>query len=200
MNNRVLVLGACLAAAGCAAPVVKKTVPEPLLPEQRTAMQARGFPASYDAVFAATISVIQDLGWNLQTADKSSGIIKIASNRRLEKLSPTEESIVDFDLRLKTIRQRSDPEKQWSRWEEMTIHAEPLPGGQAQERIVIVRRGSLPPMSYPGVMGGGFLKSRKQVVINAPSQEVNAEMDLPEVYGDFFDRVQKALSIRMPAP
>jgi len=193
---RALSLVSILSLGSCAIPKIAEVEKPPPSPEERQAMQSTVYPGSYDAVFAATISVMQDFGWNLSVIDKNSGIVKASTNKRLEKLSPVEESITDYELRLKTIEKRSDAQHQWTRWEEITIHTEPWGANRARQRIVIMRWGSLPSMSYATRVGGGLLTRGQKATINAPPQEVNEELVLPEVYRALFEKIQRALNTR----
>lgn len=187
---------ALLALAGCSSPVP----PPPrvaLTPEERANAQTRLYEAPFDTVFAATLAVLQDLGWSLDSVDKSSGLIRATTRKRLEKLSPVEENIADYDLRLKTIKSRADPQSQWTRWEVITIHTEPWKEGRTRQRIVVLRWGSLPPMSYPARIEGEGSSRRKDVVINAPAKEVSVELDLPEPYAALFARINRAAAERL---
>lgn len=180
---------------GCTmqAPLVLRREPQVPTPEERNAMQSHVYEAPLDLVFASTIAVLQDIGWQLNSVDKASGLIRAGTAKRPEALSPKEEKITDFELRKKTVQKRKDAMDKWMRWEEMTIHTEPWAGGKTRQRIVMVRSGSLPPMTY--VMKSKDTKAR-EVMVNAPAQEESVEILLPEVYGDLFDRVQKAIEKR----
>lgn len=181
--------------AGCTMkyPLMKPREPAPLTPEERNAMQSHVYPAPLDTVFASTIAVLQDIGWNLGTVDKASGLIKATTARRQEALSPKEEKITDYELRKKTVEKRSSAMDKWTRWEEMTIHSELWGGSGVRQRIVMVRSGSLPPMTY--VMKATEGKA-KEVLVNAPAQEESVEILLPEAYQDMFERIQKAVTSR----
>jgi hypothetical protein len=159
-------------------------------------MQTRTFASSLDTVFAANIAVLQDIGWNIDTADKASGLIKATTNKRQEALSPKEEKITDYELRRKTVESRSEAMNKWTRWEELTLHVEPWGANAVHERVVTVRCGSLPPMSYKTRMREPATKKKQDVFVNAPAQEDRLELQLPEVYQDLFERIQKAVAER----
>ncbi|MDB3912686.1 hypothetical protein N9381_13105 [Paracoccaceae bacterium] len=64
----VLVFGLLTA---CAEPKPKPT----LTPLQLQSMQTRQFSSSVNRTFASTVSVFQDLGYSITSADKASGLI-----------------------------------------------------------------------------------------------------------------------------
>ena len=179
----VLVLAGCQMKRGI--PVAVRT-PD-VMPGERAAMQTRIFPAPEDAVFAATVAVLQDLGWKLDTVDRASGIIRASTEKRLEPLGPKEENITSFEWRRKAIQKRSSEKDQWTRWDELVAHIEKWPGRQARERIVLSRCGSLPAMSYPARV------DKREVIINAPAKEESMEIPLAEVYAALFQRIEAAV-------
>ncbi|HAL92359.1 MAG TPA: hypothetical protein DCM68_04970 [Verrucomicrobia bacterium] len=158
-----------------------------LLPEERAAMQTRILPASEEVVFAATVAVLQDLGWKLDTVDRSSGLIRASTEKRLEPLGPKEEKISSFEWRRAAIQKRSSEKDQWTRWDEMVAHIEKWPAKQSRERIVLARCGALPAMSYPARV------DKRDVVINAPAKEESQEIHLGEVYDTLFRRIDQAI-------
>ena len=68
----VLVFGLLTA---CAEPKPKPT----LTPLQLQSMQTRQFSSSVNRTFASTVSVFQDLGYSITSADKASGLISAES-------------------------------------------------------------------------------------------------------------------------
>ena len=201
MDKRWMFLGMLTLVAGCQKPHVE--APPPLIvasPEQRADMQTRMFNASYDAVFASTLAVLQDLGWQLGVVDKDSGLIRASTAKRSEALSPSEESITDYDFRRRAFDARSTAMNKWTRWEELTIHTEPWAGAGTRQRIVILRRGSLPPMTYRTSASAYSIKKAKEVLVNAPAQEDSVELQLAEAYADLFDRISAEAKKRPPAP
>ncbi len=161
-----------------------------VLPEERAAMQTRIFPAAEEVLFAATVAVLQDLGWTLDTVDRSSGIIRASTEKRLEPLGPKEEKIASFEWRRAAIQKRTSEKDQWTRWDEMVAHIEKWPAQQARERIVLSRCGSLPAMSYPARV------DKRDVVINAPAKEESLEIHLAEVYASLFQSIDQAIQER----
>lgn len=198
--KRMMTWGVALAAllllTGCQ---IKKRMmvtvsPTDMLPEERAAMQTRTYAAGDDVVFAATVAVLQDLGWNLETADRASGIIRASTSKRLEPLGPKEERITSFQWRRATIQKRASEKDQWTRWDQMVAHIEKWPGKQARARIVLSRHGTLPAMSYPARV------DRRDVIINAPAKEESVEVNLGEVYAAFFQQIENAVAARTASP
>lgn len=68
------VLGACFVLVACA--TVHKPTPTPL---EIQAIQAKEFEADKDTAFGAVLSVFQDAGYIVQSADKDTGFITAAS-------------------------------------------------------------------------------------------------------------------------
>ena len=85
---RGLALAALLVLAGCQIKqrMMVTVAPADVLPEERAAMQTRTYAVADEVVFAATVAVLQDLGWNLDAADRASGIIRASTAKRLEPL------------------------------------------------------------------------------------------------------------------
>lgn len=197
MLKKSIVTGLTLAAlllAGCQMKRgMKVTVQSSdVAPGDRNAMQTRIFPATEGAVFAATVAVLQDLGWKLDTVDRAGGIIRASTEKRLEPLGPKEEKITSFEWRRKAIQKRASEKDQWTRWDELVAHIETWPGKQARERIVLSRAGSLPAMSYPSRV------DKRDVIINAPAKEESLEIVLAEVYAALFTRIEAAVLDRTP--
>ena len=189
---RGLALTALLVLSGCQIKqrMMVTVSPADMLPEERAAMQIRTYAVADEVVFAATVAVLQDLGWNLDAADRASGIIRASTAKRLEPLGPKEERITSFEWRRATIQKRSSEKDQWTRWDAMVAHIEKWPGKQARARIVLSRRGSLPAMSYPARV------DKRDVIINAPAKEEAVEVNLAEVYDTFFQQIEKAVGER----
>ena len=190
---RGLALAALLFMTGCQIKqrMMVTVSPTDMLPEERAAMQIQTYSAPDEVVFAATVAVLQDLGWNLDAADRASGIIRASTAKRLEPLGPKEERITSFEWRRATIQKRASEKDQWTRWDAMVAHIEKWPGKQARARIVLSRHGTLPAMSYPARV------DKRDVIINAPAKEESVEVNLGEVYAEFFQRIEKAVAARI---
>lgn len=166
-------------------------IPSETLPGERAAMQTRVLPVPDDVVFPATVATMQDLGWKLESVDRSSGLIRASTEKRLEPLGPKEEHITNFEWRRATIQKRASEKDQWTRWSELMVHIEKWPGGQTRMRIILTRHGVLPAMSYPSRV------ERREVIINAPAKEESVEVALGEVYAVLFQQIDKAVTARM---
>lgn len=183
-------------AAGCThmAPMPKITQP-PLSIEERQKLQTHTYSAPFDTVFAGTIAVFQDLGWNLDSVDKSSGIIRATTAKKPDSFGPEDEQDYDVQRRRETSAYRSDPSKKWQRWREAVVHTEPW-GTGTRQRIVLSLRGALPAKSYRERQNASFLSRGREVLINAPAVEQTVEVTLPEAYADFFDHIERAVRQR----
>ena len=77
IRNSLLVLTLSCALTGC---VVQQTVE--LTPLEIQNLQTRSFESGYDVVFASVISVLQDLGYVVNSADRGTGFIAAESPAR----------------------------------------------------------------------------------------------------------------------
>jgi len=167
-----------------------------LSPDERAALQTQTFTGNCAAVFAATIDVLQDRGWRLDTVDKPAGLIRATSARKTEPLGPQDEQVMNLQSRRATIQSHADATRKWARWQELVIHTEAWGAGQVRQRIVLNLRGILPAMSYSEEQGGSFFKKGRLVTVHAPPEEQAVEVELPEAYRDLFERIEKALRQR----
>ena len=94
LRGGVAVLAACVLAA--CVPLQPK-----LTPLEIQAMQTREFEASKKVVFAGVISVFQDLGYTVDSADRDTGLITAKS--AAESRSSTFETILAFVSLLDTV-------------------------------------------------------------------------------------------------
>ena len=183
--------------AGCQTPFIKPAEPKLPLPAERAAMQTMIFTGRVDLVFAATIAVLQDVGWRLDVVDKPAGLIRATTAHKNESLGPEDELGLNLQTRQETIRLHADVTQKWSRWQELVIHTEPWNGGaQTRQRIILTLRGTLPAMSYHEEQGGAWYRRGRDVLIHAPPVEQAVEVELPEAYRDLFERIEKALRQR----
>lgn len=159
-------------------------------------MQSREWAAPPDAVFAATIAVVQDLGWNLDSADRGSGILRASTAHKPDAFGPEDEMRLDLRERVRTARARSDASRKWSRWREIVVHVEPWGAGRSRQRVVMNLRGSLPAMSYVEREGGGWMSRGREALIHAPAIEQTVEVLMPEAYEDLFGRIGAAVRQR----
>ena len=75
-----VIVSTSLAIGGC---VFMKPQPK-LTPLELQALQSRQYTESFDIIFASIISVFQDLGYSIQSADKDSGLISAESPAQRE--------------------------------------------------------------------------------------------------------------------
>ena len=200
MNRFVCVATLFFALAGCQTPPPKAAAPKSLLPVDRAAFQATVFTGKLDVVFAATIAVLQDNGWRLDSVDRAAGLIRATSAHKIESLGPEDERELNLQTRRETVQRRADVTQKWSRWQELVIHTEPWDGGaRTRQRIVLTLRGTLPAMSYHEEQGGAWYRRGRDVLIHAPPEEQAVEVTMPEAYRELFERIEKALRQRQGA-
>ena len=197
MKNILYCLALPVVLAGCQTPQVVPPAPNVISPDERAAMQTTTYNGRFDVVFAATIAVLQDVGWRLDSVDKSAGLIRATTARKNEALGPEDERELNLQVRRTTILHHADVTQKWARWQELVIHTEPWNSGtQTRQRMILMLRGSLPAMSYHEEQGGRWYRHGRDVLIHAPAVEQTVEVSLPEAYHDLFDRVEKALRQR----
>jgi len=197
--NRSLLVIALLLGVGCQ----KLSPPMPsatkiISPDERAALQTHTFSGNYDIVFAATIAVLQDRGWRLDTVDKAAGLIRATTARKNEALGPEDERVMNLKSRQDTIKHHADVTQKWARWQELVIHTEPWGASQVRQRIILSLRGTLPAMSYQEEQGGTWYRRGRDVLIHAPPEEQAVEVEVPEAYRDVFERIEKAVRQRAP--
>ncbi|MCX7010469.1 MAG: hypothetical protein NTY53_25040 [Kiritimatiellaeota bacterium] len=197
MNKFVASVVLIVLVAGCQTPLIKPAAPKVLLPADRAVMQTMIYTGRMDTVFAATIAVLQDVGWKLDVVDRPAGLIRATTARKNESLGPEDERELNLQTRQETTRLHEDVTKKWARWQELVIHTEPWNvGNQTRQRIVMTQRGTLPAMSYYEEQGGVWYRRGRSVLIHAPPAEQAVEVELPEAYRDLFERIEKALRQR----
>ena len=54
-------------------------------------MQTRELSGDFATAFSATLSVLQDEGWQIDVVDKESGIIQASSLKRQDSIGPAED-------------------------------------------------------------------------------------------------------------
>jgi uncharacterized protein YceK len=69
MKKFLLLLAVTALLAGCQTPPAQPAAPKVLLPADRAAFQTMIYTGKLDAVFAATIAVLQDVGWKLESVE-----------------------------------------------------------------------------------------------------------------------------------
>jgi len=184
--------------AGCATERGAVLPPPHLTTQQRAAMQTKEMQGTFDTGFNATISVLQDEGWQLDIVDKQSGVIQASSLKRQDIIGPGEDwrAEQDSDYREKIIK-RAEKEKEgpglleWSRWEQVTAHIEPWGKDSIRQRITITKFGKLPSHTY-----SYSAKRGNEKVATEGGKEQSVIIENPAVYQYLFQRIQRALFIR----
>ena len=190
-----LLLG-CLAIVlcGCSTSSSRPGPLPPLSPMQRAAMQTKDVNGDFDTAFAGALSVLQDEGWQIEEVDKDTGVMQASSLKRQDLLGPTgdwraaDESFVEgLQKRVKQTEKKGGIYPWWTRWERLTLHAEPWQKKTVRMRISIVKCGNLP---------SGAMIGAKNEVIPVPGQEQSAVVEDPSVYKYLFQQIQKAVFVR----
>lgn len=179
-----------LGVAGCASNGTQAGKPAPLSPLQRAAMQTKELDGDFETAFAATISVLQDDGWQIDEVDKGSGLIQASSLKRQDLIGPGD------DWRAADLDDQDPSAALWTRWERLTIHLEPWRSDTVRERISIVRCGALPSRSSRHSEPRWFGLGSKEQTVNEPGKEQSVIVEDPRVYQHLFQQIQKAIFIR----
>ncbi len=164
---------------------------QPLSIQQRAAMQTKELEGSFDTGFAATLSVLQDEGWQINVVDKSSGIIQANSLKRQSSIGPAEDWYAERDPKyinkiIKQAKKKGAELVQWTRWEQITAHIEPWGSNTIRERITITKYGSLPSNTYSYESKTRTIGAREQSVV----------VENPATYQYLFQQIQRAVFIR----
>ena len=194
----VLLGGVCQVLCGCA---TIPAAPPPLSPMARAAMQTKELNGDFETAYRATISVLQDQGWQVEEVDKDSGLIQASSTRSRDVIGPEDDYRATDKLvqktRAKMAKFKGNKEVApalWTRWQQVTAVIEPWGEGTVRARLTIVNCGSLPSgmhyYPYPRAFGYGS----KKVLETAQEQSVVVED--PQTYQLLFQQVQKSIFVR----
>jgi hypothetical protein len=186
----MLVLTGCMGGAG------SLIAPPPLSSQQRAAMQTKELQGDYRTAFAATISVLQDEGWQIDVVDRESGIIQASSLKRQDVIGPAEDWLAEQDkqYRDKLIKKAKDSSSglpEWTRWEQLTAHIEPWGKTTVRQRISITRFGSLPPNTF-----SQSDKKGRDKILTASGKEQSIIVENPATYQYLFQQIQRSIFIR----
>jgi len=170
--------------------------PPPLSSQQRASMQTKELDGDFATAFAATISVLQDEGWQLIEVDRGSGIIQASSLKRQDIIGPAEDwySERDSGYRDKLVKQSKKSESglaEWTRWEQLTAHIEPWGKKTARERITITKFGSLASHTF----SFSDKKGRDKISTDG-GKEQSLIIENPATYQYLFQQIQRAIFIR----
>lgn len=194
----VIVLGSM----GCASSGGPRSGPAALEPLQRGAMQTRELQGDFETAYAATLSVLQDHGWQLDTIDKASGIIQASSLKRQDLLGPQDDwrrqdpkAFEDWKREVMG-EEETEPLPEWTRWEQLTAHIEPWGQGTVRERVSIVQCGARPSSTRTVKENKMFGLRSQERTIAEPALEQSVLVDDPAVYQRLFEEIQRALFVR----
>jgi len=193
----LLVLISMSFASGCGQGKSRLQPPPPLSVQQRAAMQTKELEGDFDTGFAATISVLQDEGWQIEVVDKASGIIQAVSLKHQDIIGPHEDWYAEKDVGyrddiLKESKDREVPPSEWNRWEQLTCHIEPWGENRIRQRITITAFGSLP----TNTVSSAGKKKDKQTIVTAGGKEQSRIVEDPARYQYLFQQIQRAIFIR----
>jgi hypothetical protein len=193
--NIVLLLEA-LMLCGCFVGASRIAPPPPLSSQQRSSMQTKELDGNFATAFAATISVLQDEGWELIEVDRESGIIQASSLKRQDIIGPAEDWYAERDsgYRDKLTKQAKKSESglaEWTRWEQLTSHIEPWGKKTVRQRITITKFGSLATHTY----SFSDKKGRDKISTDG-GKEQSLIIENPATYQYLFQQIQRAIFIR----
>jgi hypothetical protein len=193
----LLVLISMSFASGCGQGKSRLQPPPPLSVQQRAAMQTKELEGDFDTGFAATISVLQDEGWQIEVVDKSSGIIQAVSLKHQDIIGPHEDWYAEKDAGyrddiLKESKDRNMPLSEWNRWEQLTCHIEAWGENRIRQRMTITAFGSLP----TNTVSSAGKKKDKQTIVTAGGKEQSRIVEDPARYQHLFQQIQRAVFIR----
>ena len=172
-------------------------IPPPLLSiQQRAAMQTKEFQGDFDTGFSATISVLQDEGWQIEVVEKSSGIIQASSLKHQDMIGPKEDWYATNysnyrDNMMKEFKDKGCALPEWTRWEQLTSHIENWGKDRIRQRITITKFGFLPPNTF-----SYSEEELQQKIVTTGGKEQSILLDNPTIYQYFFQRIQRAIFIR----
>jgi len=181
---------------GCFVGASRIAPPPPLSSQQRSSMQTKELDGDFATAFAATISVLQDEGWELIEVDRGSGIIQASSLKRQDIIGPAEDWYAERDAgyRDQLAKQAKKSESglaEWTRWEKLTAHIEPWGKKTVRERITITKFGSLAAHTY----SFSDKKGRDKISTDG-GKEQSLIIENPATYQYLFQQIQRAIFIR----
>jgi hypothetical protein len=193
----LLVLISSALAPACAQRKSRLHPPPPLSVQQRAAMQTKELEGDFDTGFAATISVLQDEGWQIEVVDKPSGIIQAVSLKRQDIVGPHEDWYAENDAGyrnavIKDAKDRKTSPSGWNRWEQLTCHIEPWGENRIRQRITITAVGSLPANTF----SYAEKKKDKGNIVAGGGKEQSRIVEDPARYQYLFQQIQRAVFIR----
>ena len=181
---------------GCFVGASRIAPPPPLSSQQRASMQTKELDGNFATAFAATISVLQDEGWQIIEVDRESGIIQASSLKRQDIIGPAEDWYAERnsgyrDQLAKQAKKTESGLSEWTRWEQLTAHIESWGKNTARQRITITKFGSLAPHTY----SFSDKKGRDKISTDG-GKEQSLIIENPATYQYLFQQIQRAIFIR----
>ncbi|MEM9625922.1 MAG: hypothetical protein AAGA21_06785 [Pseudomonadota bacterium] len=167
----VLALPLFLSLAGCADLVDDEPKKPALTPLQIQSLQQRELETSKDIAFASVVSVFQDLGYTIESADLDTGFITA------ESLAKSDEEAGALELVLDILADEEDDYDVTTKQTRATAFVEQFGDDRAKVRLSFVKT-----KSRSGA-GGQISKKDKQILDS-------------EVYRNAFDRIETAVFVR----
>ena len=168
---RVLALPLLLSVAGCANFLDDEPKKPELTPLQIQSLQQRELETSKDIAFASVVSVLQDLGYTINSADKETGFITA------ESLAKSDEDSSALELVFEILADDEDEYDVTTKQTKATAFVEQFAENRTNVRLSFVKS-----KSRSGA-GGQISKKDKQILDS-------------EVYRNAFDRIETAVFVR----
>lgn len=181
---------------GCFAGTSRLTPPPPLSSQQRAAMQTKELSGDFTTAFSATLSMLQDEGWQIDVVDKASGIIQASSLKRQDSIGPSEDWYAEQDAAYrdnlaKKARKAETALPEWTRWERLTAHIEAWGKKTVRFRLTIIKCGSLSSSTYSFSDNTGSQKTS-----TTGGKEQSLVIENPATYQYLFQQIQRAVFVR----
>lgn len=180
---------------------IPKVPPKPpkLDANQLRSLQVKEIDGDLDTCFKASLFILQDEGWIIKGADKSSGLIQAESLRikssfssELDYLKTSYGEIpncnyVHYNNQIHKFCGRS-----WERWKEANVTLESWGNNTTKIRLSLVKKGFIP--SKIRSTGGLLIIDRS--TYSVPEKNSSEIIDDPSVYQNFFARLKKEVFVR----
>ncbi len=160
-----------LAVSGCADLLDEGPKKPELTPLEIQSLQQRNLETSKDVAFASVVSVFQDLGYTITSADKDTGLING------ESLAKSDSDVSGAELLLDLLADEDDAYDVVTVQTKATAFVESFTEGQTRVRLSFVRNKSRSGSS-------GQLSQKDKQILDA------------EIYRNAFDRIENAVFVR----
>lgn len=180
---------------------IPKVPPKPpkLDANQLRSLQVKEIDGDLDTCFKASLFILQDEGWIIKGADKSSGLIQAESLRTKSSFSPELDYLktsygelpdcnyVHYNKQIHKFCGRS-----WERWKVANVTLESWGNNTTKVRLSLVKKGFIP--SKIRSTGGLLIIDRS--TYSVPEKNSSEIIDDPTVYQNFFARLKKEVFVR----